>query len=89
MTTITMLIGFSQGFMSPLFGLATAVTFIVMLDANGLRKAVGEHANRINSIQKDTGLEILRESMGHTVIEIAGGLILGTILGYVLYLIFL
>ncbi|OCT12050.1 acid phosphatase [Paenibacillus pectinilyticus] len=82
LTTTTMLIGFDEGFGSALFGLGTAITFIVIIDAMGLRRHVGRHAERINTIRPEG--EKLRESMGHTRLEVTGGLVLGSLLGYVL-----
>ena len=87
MTTIVMLIGFREGFGSALFGLGAAITFIVIIDATGLRRHVGRHAERINTLHQEGPL--LRESMGHTRIEVLGGLALGSILGYLLSLIHL
>lgn len=87
MTTIVMLIGFREGFNSALFGLGAAITFIVIIDATGLRRHVGRHAERINMLHQEGPL--LRESMGHTRIEVLGGLVLGSILGYLLSLIHL
>lgn len=44
------LAGFEAGFGSPMFGLAVAVTMIVVIDATGVRRAVGEAAVRINAL---------------------------------------
>lgn len=88
--TPTMLIGFHEGFFTPAFGLAVAITYIVIIDATGLRIAVGKHATALNKmlvalkLPKDD-YEEYRESMGHKWYEVAGGLVLGTILGYVLH----
>jgi uncharacterized protein len=81
-TATVMLIGFREGFADPLFGLGAAVTFIVIIDATGLRRHVGTHASRINVLQPE-GVK-LRESMGHNGIEVLGGLALGTLIGYLL-----
>ncbi|MFD0693093.1 divergent PAP2 family protein [Paenibacillus sp. GCM10027628] len=87
MTTTVMLIGFREGFDSALFGLGTAITFIVIIDAMGLRRHVGRHAERINALQATKDGPMLRESMGHNRIEVLGGLVLGSILGYAMSLI--
>jgi acid phosphatase family membrane protein YuiD len=83
MTTIVMLIGFQEGFNTPLFGLGIAITYIVIIDATGLRRHVGYHARDLNKI---LGKETHRESMGHTKIEIFGGLVLGTMIAYIINL---
>lgn len=86
MTSTVMLIGFQEGFLSPIYGLGVAVTYIVIIDALGLRRYVGRHAERINQLQSEQIK--LRESMGHSRLEVLGGLVLGTIIGYVLSLLF-
>lgn len=90
MTTTIMLIGFKEGFYTSIFGLGVAITFIIVIDAIGLRKHVGFHARSINKIlEKDTSIDSTkkkhRESMGHNRIEVMGGLLLGSCLGWVLY----
>lgn len=80
MTTTVMLIGIEEGFTSSGFGLGAAITFIVIIDATGLRRHVGYHAKAINGMTVSS--EKLRESMGHKPLEIVGGLVLGTLLAY-------
>lgn len=93
MTTTVMLIGLNEGFLSPIFGLGVAVTYIIIIDATGLRMQVGKQAARLNQIAEldpESG-EVkvkFRESMGHTRFEILGGLVLGIILGFILKLVF-
>jgi hypothetical protein len=82
-TTVTMLIGFQEGFNSPVFGLGIAVIMIVVIDATGLRRHVGYHAASLNQLLNDPSRH--RESMGHTKFEVLGGLVLGTLLGFLLH----
>ncbi|MCP3776529.1 divergent PAP2 family protein [Paenibacillus sp. MZ04-78.2] len=84
-TTTTMLIGFREGFDTAMFGLGAAVTFIVIIDATGLRRHVGRHASLLNVLRSDG--EKLRESMGHNAIEVLGGLAVGTLVGWSLSLV--
>lgn len=86
--TPTTLIGLNEGFFSPLFGLGITIIWIVVIDATGLRRYVGDHAKRLNNINqiymhgdKD---ESLREEVGHSKIEVLGGIILGFLLGLLL-----
>lgn len=65
-----MLIGFKNGFYTPMFGLGVAIAFIVIIDATGLRRHVGKHAKYINAmnmmVQKDhanVSYKKLRESI--------------------------
>ncbi|MBN2980670.1 MULTISPECIES: divergent PAP2 family protein [Cohnella] len=84
-TSVTALIGFQEGLSSPVFGLGIAVILIVIFDATGLRKYVGQHAESINKFIKDTGVRH-RERVGHTKFEVIGGLTVGTGVGYILHL---
>ncbi|MFF0831134.1 divergent PAP2 family protein [Brevibacillus sp. NPDC003359] len=90
MVTTVFLIGLQEGFTHPAFGLGVAVTFIVIIDATGLRRAVGKHAEALNKLAKEhpdvLPTKPLRESMGHTRWEIAGGLVLGVLLATGLHL---
>ncbi|WP_019140826.1 divergent PAP2 family protein [Noviherbaspirillum massiliense] len=72
------LIAMKNGIAQPAFGIAVTLAFIVMLDANSLRRAVGNHASAINRLAaKDVSHTVLRERMGHTRIEIAAGILVG------------
>lgn len=87
--TVLFLIGFGEGWMSPAFGLGVGVLMIVIIDATGLRIAVGKHAEALNKLRDDEeSAPRLRERMGHTLWEVIGGLIVGFVTGFVLYLIF-
>ncbi|UUZ86553.1 divergent PAP2 family protein [Paenibacillus sp. P26] len=70
------MIGFDQGWGTPLFGLAVALTYIVMIDAVGIRRAVGESAKRINALSREIAAAgeagPLRERQGHTRVEVLG-----------------
>ena len=82
---------FLYGFQSPVFALAFIVALIVMYDATGVRWAAGLHAKAINQIVeylekddeekgKQTLQELiprLNESLGHRVIEVICGALLG------------
>lgn len=72
--------GLIYGFTSPFFQLAFVFGGIVIYDALTLRFAVGEHARRINMIgrqeENDYGKELL-ENMGHTLIEVIVGILIG------------
>ncbi|MCK6539371.1 MAG: divergent PAP2 family protein [Anaerolineales bacterium] len=84
-TATTLAIGLYHGFDNPLFALGVAITMIVTYDAAGVRQQAGIHAQRINVLfdellhghpinQKD-----LREVLGHTPLEVIGGILLGLI----------
>lgn len=74
-TSIAWLIALKEGVASPALGVAIALSFIVILDATSLRVKVGAHAKRLNSMRPDE--EPLRERVGHTPVEILGGIVTG------------
>jgi acid phosphatase family membrane protein YuiD len=79
-SSIATAIACREGIDTPEFGVAIAMVFIVIMDANSLRGAVGRHAAAIN--QLSGGLIALRERMGHTKIEILVGLFIGALIGF-------
>ncbi|WP_256759002.1 divergent PAP2 family protein [Cohnella sp. WQ 127256] len=90
-TTVTFLIGFREGFDNPIFALGIAVCFIVIIDALGLRRAVGKHAEFLNQIGQVGIVGVqprpLRESMGHTRMEVVGGICVGSSVAWVMSMI--
>ena len=82
---------FLYGFQSPAFALAFIMALIVMYDATGVRWAAGLHAKAINQIVEylDSGdvnaqeknltdlIPKLNDSLGHRVIEVICGALLG------------
>jgi len=64
----------------PAFSVALALAFVVMLDANSLRRQVGKHAEEINRLNvKNPDSIPLRERMGHTRLEIGAGIAVGIV----------
>jgi len=75
-------VGIQIGFDDPLFALASTIAFIVMYDASGIRRSAGLTAAKVNQISisnsSDISSEIiLKESLGHTKVEVLVGSILG------------
>lgn len=86
-SSMAALIALKEGINTPVFGVAIALAFIVILDAISLRKHVGKHAeiiNQLNSLTKNSP-SILRERMGHTRIEILAGIITGSAVAYSIF----
>ena len=83
MTATTLAIGLYQGLDNPVFALGVVLTMIVTYDAAGVRQQAGIHAQRINVIVAELlkGHPInerdLREVLGHTPLEVMGGILLG------------
>ena len=84
-SSVLALVGFREGIASPSFGIALALTMIVIVDALDLRRKVGRHATVLRRlVPTDLDERHLRERMGHNPLEVGGGLILGTLIGAVL-----
>ncbi len=82
----TLAIGLYYGFDNPIFALGVVITMVVTYDAAGVRQQAGIHAQRINMLFDElmSGHPInerdwdeLREVLGHTPLEVVGGIILG------------
>ena len=87
MVGATVGIGLHQGFNSAVFALSIAMTMIVIYDAAGVRREAGRHAEKINILIEEllAGHPIsdkqLREVLGHTPMEVLGGICLGIVVG--------
>jgi acid phosphatase family membrane protein YuiD len=85
-SSIVFLIALSEGVTTPIFGLGVAVFMITIIDAMGIRRAVGKHAEVINQyITPETSATLLRERQGHTPFEVLGGLALGFLLAFAIH----
>lgn len=85
-TSMVVLIALNEGIHTAAFGIALTLAFIVMMDANSLRQQIGKQAQVINQLAKQQGsigIAPLRERMGHTKIEIAGGVLVGLVVAIV------
>jgi acid phosphatase family membrane protein YuiD len=76
-TSMATLIALREGMKNPAFGVAVTLAFIVMIDANSLRQHVGRQAAAINRLAGPGAGKPLRERMGHTLVEIGGGIATG------------
>ena len=94
MSAVTLSIGLFEGFNTPLFALAFALSMIVMYDATGIRRQAGMHAQKINLIINElfSGQAIsdkqLKEVLGHSPFQVTMGTLLGTAIALVTWLIF-
>ncbi|HZV66451.1 MAG TPA: divergent PAP2 family protein [Telluria sp.] len=85
-TSMATLIALREGMSDPAFGVAVTLAFVVMIDANSLRQHVGRQAAAINRLAAGTpGHTPLRERMGHTLVEIGGGIVTGIGMGFAIY----
>lgn len=83
-TSMATLIALREGIGHPAFGVAVTLAFVVMIDAQNLRQHVGRQAAAINRLA-GAGAKPLRERMGHTLVEIGGGIVTGILMGYAIH----
>ena len=76
-------IGINEGFSSVSFTIVAAFAAVVMFDAQSVRKAAGEQAKILNQIldellhEHHLSEKKLKELLGHTRLEVLGGLLTG------------
>ncbi len=90
-STMSTIIGLTQGFDSPLFGVCIVVSAIVIRDALGVRQQVGQHAIALNKIILKgyfDDIKTLNTRIGHTLSEVLAGFILGVFWGTVFVFLF-
>lgn len=82
-SSMASLIAFKEGIDSSVFGAVLTLAFIVIMDANSLRKKMEQHAIELNKL-KNHSEPLLRERIGHSKLEILFGMIIGIIIGFLL-----
>jgi acid phosphatase family membrane protein YuiD len=82
-TALALAVGRTEGFGSSMFSLVLIFSLFVIFEATGLRQEIGKQAEVINDLM-DSALagkkvpgDRLRELMGHTWGEVAGGVVVG------------
>lgn len=83
-TALAIMVGASEGFDTAAFAIAVVLGAIVMYDASGVRHETGVQGQVLNEIlqkvfvdgQPITDVE-LKELVGHTKLEVAGGFLIG------------
>lgn len=89
----TLAVGLYHGFDNPLFGIAIGVTMIIAHDAAGVRRQAGMQAERINVLFEELlkghiwDENELKEVIGHTPLEVVGGIILGLLVAIVQFMV--
>lgn len=93
MVSGTLAVGLYHGFDNPLFGIAVATTMIIAHDAAGVRRQAGKHAERINVLFDELlhghmwSENELKEVIGHTPLEVIGGIIFGLLVAIVQWMV--
>ena len=82
-TSLTSGLGMDLGFDDPIFALAVGISLIVMYDASGVRRSAGLNAKEINKLSKsidEKSTSNLKETLGHSKLEVIIGSILGPLI---------
>jgi hypothetical protein len=91
--SLVTIIALTQGIDSPLFALSLAFAIIVINDALRLRQYISQQGAVINILIKDLNDDqfldekypLLKERIGHTKLEVMAGMILGMIIGLLMF----
>jgi acid phosphatase family membrane protein YuiD len=89
-TALSVSLGLWNGFGSEIFAVACVFSLIVVYDAFRLRGAVEQHAralNRLAALHPELSMGRLSEMVGHSVGEIAAGVVTGGVFSVFVYLI--
>ena len=84
-TTLALAVGRLEGYGSSIFSLVLVFTLYVVFEATGLRQEIGHQAQLLNDLMDEalTGQRVdrrrLRELVGHTWTEVAGGAAFGSL----------
>jgi uncharacterized protein len=88
-TAMAVSIGMMYGFDSALFAISAVLAFFFIYDAKVIRGAAGKQAQSLNILieayneSSDDDMEKVKERLGHSILEILGGIIIGTAIGII------
>lgn len=99
-TSLATYIGLRNGFSSIPFALSTVLSMVVMYDAMGIRRHAGLIATEVNELEeaveelsrqhshivREKREQELEERLGHLPEEVAGGALLGVLVGAISYM---
>lgn len=95
MMALTTSVVINEGPDSVAFAICFVISFVVMYDATGVRRAAGEQATLLNQLVENLGREKLqvtgkrlKELIGHTHMQVIAGAILGITTGIATHFIF-
>lgn len=90
-TALSTSVGLKEGFGSNMFAVSCVFSLITMYDAAGVRRAAGKQAEVLNLLLErfeSSGIKVdkkLKELLGHSPIEVLGGLFFGITVAIVCY----
>ena len=91
--SLATIIGLEEGLKSPLFSMSIILAIIVIRDALGIRRYLGQHGHILNILVKDlkdddvleAKYPYLLEKIGHTPAQVFIGSIIGLFVSVVIY----
>ncbi|XP_062152236.1 uncharacterized protein LOC133860677 [Alnus glutinosa] len=90
-TALAVAIGLLEGTGGPAFAIAVVLACVVMYDASGVRLHAGRQAELLNQIVCElptehplSNIRPLRDSLGHTPLQVVAGAVLGCIVAYLM-----
>ncbi|MDA3840690.1 MAG: divergent PAP2 family protein [Patescibacteria group bacterium] len=94
--SLVTIVGLEAGLASPFFAISVILALIVIRDALGIRKYLGQHGRVLNILVKDLEDDKLvdeqyphlLENIGHTPMQVLAGSILGFTVSYIGFLLF-
>lgn len=94
--SLTTIIFLTEGLASPIFALSFIMAILVIRDAVGMRRYLGEHGKILNMLVKDLDNDKvlekhyphLLERIGHTPMQVLAGAMLGFVVSVIGYIFF-
>ena len=91
--SLATIIGFEEGIKSPLFSISIILAIIVIRDALGIRRYLGQHGHILNVLVKDlkdddvleAKYPYLLEKIGHTPAQVLVGSTIGLLVSIIFY----
>ncbi|XP_059449326.1 uncharacterized protein LOC132180494 [Corylus avellana] len=90
-TALVVAIGLQEGTGGPAFAIAVVLACVVMYDATGVRLHAGRQAELLNQIVCElpsehplSNIRPLRDSLGHTPLQVIAGAVLGCIVAFLM-----
>jgi hypothetical protein len=89
--SLTTIIGLETGLASPLFAICAVFTIIIIRDALGIRRYLGQHGKILNALVKDlkedefldADYPHLLERIGHTLAQVLVGALIGLLVSLI------
>lgn len=89
--SLMLMVGLTEGFHSTAFALSFALAAVVIYDAMGVRAETGKQGAVLNRILREVLIEgqpiteeRFKELVGHTPLEVLGGILVGTVMALIM-----